>query len=157
MENGNGDVGVKVIKADRNNIDISALFVTDETERMDLVSKRAHYLHPLFSIKNNHFLSPYQLIMLLRDQQGRISQKYRHFSKNLGCLSSGSVIIYVWRKKDAEYISEQLRSYGDLGKVVCYHAGMSASDRASSQNMVSYPIDNVLFGYSCPKFSAPFT
>jgi hypothetical protein len=74
---------------------------------------------------------------MLREPHGQISQKRRHFTKHFGCLSTGSVIIYVWRKKDAECISDQLRGYGDVGKVVCYHAGMSASDRASSQNMVS--------------------
>ena len=75
---------------------------------------------------------------MLRVSQGTLSKKHRHNnSKIVGCLSVGSIIIYVWRKKDAEYISEQLRGYEDLGKVVCYHAGMTASDRASSQNMVS--------------------
>ena len=37
-DNCSGDDGVMVVKADRNNIDISVHFVTDETERMNLVS-----------------------------------------------------------------------------------------------------------------------
>ena len=32
------DDGVMVVKADRNNIDVSALFVSDENERMNTVS-----------------------------------------------------------------------------------------------------------------------
>lgn len=71
---------------------------------------------------------------MLREPQGKASQKY---GNKCGCLSSGSVIIYVWRKKDTEYIAEQLRTYGDLGKVVCYHAGMTTRERAVSQNLVS--------------------
>ncbi len=41
-----------------------------------------------------------------------------------GILSTGSVIVYVWRKKDAELITEQLVGSGIDGGVVCYHGGM---------------------------------
>ena len=40
-----------------------------------------------------------------------------------GLLSVGSVIVYVWRKKDAEIITEQLVGSGISGGVVCYHGG----------------------------------
>ena len=40
-----------------------------------------------------------------------------------GLLSEGSVIVYVWRKKDAEIITEQLVGAGVIGGVVCYHGG----------------------------------
>lgn len=51
-----------------------------------------------------------------------------------GNLSKGSVIIYVWRKKDAEIITEQLLGSGLSGGVVCYHGGMDAGARARAQS-----------------------
>ena len=43
------------------------------------------------------------------------------FHEMEGCLSKGSVIIYVWRKKDAEVLTEHLMCSGVAGGVVCYH------------------------------------
>lgn len=63
-------------------------------------------------------------------------------SKNHGCpikdgsLSSGSVIIYVWRQKDAEVITEQLKGFDILGGIVCYHGGMDSGARTKSQSQV---------------------
>ncbi len=54
-----------------------------------------------------------------------------------GCLSKGSVIIYVWRKKDAEVITEQLQSAGINGGVMCYHGGMDSNARSRAQAKVS--------------------
>jgi len=53
-----------------------------------------------------------------------------------GALSTGSVIVYVWRQKDAEVITEQLRAYGIDGGVVCYHGGMDSTSRTKSQGQV---------------------
>ena len=53
-------------------------------------------------------------------------------------LSKGSVIIYVWRQKDSEILTEQLRSYGLEGGIVCYHGGMDAGSRSKSQNQVRF-------------------
>mmetsp|Transcript_15221 Transcript_15221/g.30741 ORF Transcript_15221/g.30741 Transcript_15221/m.30741 type:complete len:82 (+) Transcript_15221:1262-1507(+) len=53
-----------------------------------------------------------------------------------GCLSSGSVIVYVWRKRDAETVTEQLIGAGIQGGVVCYHGGMGAGERAKAQGKV---------------------
>jgi superfamily II DNA helicase RecQ len=141
INNSIDDDGVAVIKSDRNNIEVSAHFVTDEIERLTLVSIFTRSLF-IFSIANIivHFFL--QLTLILRDSQRSTSLAHRYHSSVLGCLSSGSVIIYVWRKKDAEYIFEQLSSYDDLGKVVCYHGGMSHSDRATSQNKVSPYLDD---------------
>ena len=50
-----------------------------------------------------------------------------------GALSSGSVIVYVWRQKDAEIITEQLIGMNLAGGVVCYHGGMDASRRSKAQ------------------------
>jgi len=43
------DDGVMVVKADRENIDVSAVFVSDEIERMDLVSQVVNHFHTIFS------------------------------------------------------------------------------------------------------------
>ena len=54
-----------------------------------------------------------------------------------GILSTGSVIIYVWRQKDAEVVTEQIRAFDLEGGVVCYHGGMDANKRSKSQGHVS--------------------
>lgn len=54
-----------------------------------------------------------------------------------GCLSKGSVIIYVWRQKDTEIVAEQLNGAGIGGGVVCYHGGMDAGSRSRAQSKVS--------------------
>ena len=51
-----------------------------------------------------------------------------------GCLSKGSVIVYVWRQKDTEIVAEQLNGAGIQGGVVCYHGGMDSNDRSRAQN-----------------------
>ena len=53
-----------------------------------------------------------------------------------GLLSIGSVIVYVWRKKDAEVITEQLIGSGISGGVVCYHGGMDSNTRSKAQAKV---------------------
>lgn len=55
-----------------------------------------------------------------------------------GCLSKGSVIIYVWRQKDTEVVAEQLIGAGVSGGVVTYHGGMDANDRSRAQSKVCY-------------------
>lgn len=54
-----------------------------------------------------------------------------------GILSTGSVIVYVWRQKDAEVVTEQIRAFGLDGGVVCYHGGMDANKRSKAQGHVS--------------------
>ncbi|GMH66345.1 hypothetical protein TL16_g04408, partial [Triparma laevis f. inornata] len=51
-----------------------------------------------------------------------------------GCLSEGSVIVYVWTKRQAEALCDLLRGAEVQGNVVFYHGGMSASDRFSAQS-----------------------
>lgn len=53
-----------------------------------------------------------------------------------GILSNGSVIIYVWKQKEAEVVTEQLRAYDISGGVVCYHGGMDSDARSKSQSQV---------------------
>ena len=66
-----------------------------------------------------------------RPERGRGSADTNEYVKNNpfndkleGLLSVGSAIVYVWRKKDAEIITEQLVGSGISGGVVCYHGGM---------------------------------
>jgi superfamily II DNA helicase RecQ len=52
-------------------------------------------------------------------------------------LSSGSVIIYVWRQMDAESVAENLVAFGAHGGVVVYHGGMDSAARSKAQSKVS--------------------
>jgi len=55
-----------------------------------------------------------------------------------GCLADGSVIVYVWRQKDAEAIAENVQASGVVnGGVVVYHGGMNSADRSKAQSKVS--------------------
>ena len=54
-----------------------------------------------------------------------------------GSLSKGSVIVYVWRQRDAEVVAENIQAAGVSGGVVIYHGGMDASARNRSQSKVS--------------------
>jgi superfamily II DNA helicase RecQ len=57
--------------------------------------------------------------------------------KVYGSLASGSVIVYVWRQRDAEVVAENIQASGVSGGVVVYHGGMDATARARSQSRVS--------------------
>ena len=53
------------------------------------------------------------------------------------CLCQGSVVIYVWRKRDAEALAEQIRAMQGIdGGVVFYHGGMDSKQRQKAQAMV---------------------
>lgn len=53
-----------------------------------------------------------------------------------GALQIGSIIIYVWRKRDAEALAEQIIGAGVEGGVVFYHGGMDSGKRAVAQGKV---------------------
>lgn len=53
-------------------------------------------------------------------------------------LGTGSVIIYVWRKRDAESLAEYLAGSGVEGGIVFYHGGMSSRDREIAQGKVCH-------------------
>lgn len=84
-------------------------------------------------------LVTWQLHKILAEKKSDDPRKLRN--KNLpveeGCLSKGSVIVYVWRQKDTEIVAEQLNGAGVSGGVVCYHGGMDSNDRARAQSSVS--------------------
>ncbi|KAL7501544.1 hypothetical protein ACHAWT_009813 [Skeletonema menzelii] len=112
LDSTNNDAGVKVLNCNRDNIDVFSLVLQDQDERRYLVHK------------------------LLKEKKADDSEQRK--SKKLpieeGCLSKGSVIVYVWRQKDTEIVAEQLNGAGILGGVVCYHGGMSANDRSKAQS-----------------------
>jgi ATP-binding cassette subfamily F protein 3 len=62
-----------------------------------------------------------------------------------GILSNGSVIIYVWRQKDADLISGQLKEFDVRGGIVCYHGGMDSNTRTKSQGKVRSTVFENLF------------
>ena len=49
-----------------------------------------------------------------------------------GSLAKGSVIVYVWRQRDAEVVAESIQASGVSGGVVHYHGGMDNGKRANA-------------------------
>lgn len=63
-----------------------------------------------------------------------------------GLLESGSLIVYVWRKRDAEVWMEFINGTpGVRGGAVCYHGGMDACQRQKAQAAVSIIV--LYYGY----------
>lgn len=77
--------------------------------------------------------SIYQLIDILKKPSAENSES----SDLCGSLSTGSVIVYVWRQHDAEVIAENIEASGVSGGVVVYHGGMDSASRAKAQSRVS--------------------
>jgi len=73
-----------------------------------------------------------------------------------GCLAKGSVIVYVWRQRDAEAVAENIQASGVDGGVVVYHGGMDSGARSRSQSMVSTLPGPVLRFFSRWPFSHLF-
>lgn len=93
--------------------------------------------------KSNHafrqFIIALQQLRKILKEKKKDSTKKESIKKlpiQEGCLSKGSVIVYVWRQKDTEIISEQLNAAGVSGGVVCYHGGMDSNDRTRAQSKV---------------------
>lgn len=100
------DQGIKILSCDRDNIDVEVRFSPDEEDRFSILLKLLH------KPKNTDDMS-----------DGGLT----------GSLSEGSVIVYVWRQKDAEVVSEQLKGFGVPGGIVCYHGGMDSTSRRKAQ------------------------
>jgi ATP-dependent DNA helicase Q4 len=113
LETANNGIGVKVLNCNRDNIDVFSIVLQDHDERRYL-------LHKLLKDKKSE------------DPERRQPKKKLPIDE--GCLSKGSVIVYVWRQKDTEIVAEQLNGAGVLGGVVCYHGGMNANDRSKAQS-----------------------
>ena len=106
--------GVRVLSAERHNIDPAVLVLESEEDRRAVLYK-----------------------MLKKPPKGREGSErdkaLRAASFEPGCLAEGSVIVYVWTKRQAEALVDLLRGAGVEGGVVYYHGGMGQSERFSSQ------------------------
>ena len=112
---GDPTLGVRVMSTNRKNIDPAIIFVDSDDSRRSLLSK---------------MLKPAPI----RANGPPKSSSLSSLCFSPGCLSSGSVIIYVWTKRQAEALSSLLNTSDIEGGVTFYHAGMTASDRATSQS-----------------------
>ena len=131
-ESENGYNGVKILGCDRDNIDVSCVVLPSEEARLHLVSVVFFFL-ALVVVVVPHFES----FVLL--QLAKLMSDSSPTNKTTGPLAEGSlsgknVIVYVWRKRDAEVIAENLMASGVSGGVVVYHGGMDAAARSKAQS-----------------------
>ncbi|GMH82374.1 hypothetical protein TrST_g12566 [Triparma strigata] len=112
---GDQSMGVRVLSAERDNIDPAVLVVDSEEARRAVLFK-----------------------MLRPKSKARAGSKLEEELNKVdfapGCLSEGSVIVYVWTKRQAEALCDLLRGAEVQGNIVYYHGGMSASERFSAQS-----------------------
>jgi ATP-dependent DNA helicase Q4 len=97
---------IKIINSGRDNIDVKVKFLENHEERLSTLVD----------------------ILAKTDPKATANGEYD------GVLSSGSVIVYVWRQKDTEAVAEYLNGSGIKGGVTIYHGGMDATARAKSQS-----------------------
>ena len=102
------DSGVLQMESDRDNIEVACEVLESQEERIS------------------------RLIKLLKRPGGHTAVGKRDGWD--GCLSSGSVIVYVWRQRDAEAVAENIQSSEIEGGVVVYHGGMDSGTRANAQS-----------------------
>ena len=95
------------------------------------ISLRTNFCHPGKLLKL--IKEPYGIEKRKVDTRNEIASAIDDMA---GCLSKGSIIVYVWRKKDAEIVTEQLCGLGLPGGIVCYHGGMDSSARSKAQEKV---------------------
>lgn len=115
------DKGVMVLDCNRDNIDVATMVLDNDDNRRSL-------LHKLLK-KDSRKTFP------SNDAGVNLANEIiTHSAIMPGCLSEGSVIVYVWRQRDAETVAEQLVGAGIEGGVVCYHGGMGAGQRAKAQS-----------------------
>ncbi|CAB9501409.1 syndrome ATP-dependent helicase homolog [Seminavis robusta] len=110
----NAGDSLRILKTDRDNIDVECIHVTSIEERLAMLSK---------------ILSPRP-----RKSTNGARADDESTAKLPGCLAKGSVIVYVWRQKDTEVVAEQLTDAGVAGGVVVYHGGMNTAARTKSQS-----------------------
>lgn len=107
--------GVRILSAERSNIDPAVLVLDSEGDRRAVLFK-----------------------MLKRPAKGREGSErdkgLADVSFGAGCLAEGSVIVYVWTKRQAEALCDLLMGADVEGGVVYYHGGMSQAERFSSQS-----------------------
>lgn len=104
------DCGTLVLKTNRDNIDVSSFVFESQEQRI------AALLDLLVPCDEK-----------TKPTNGRVPK---------GCLAIGSVIVYVWRQRDAEVVAENIKASIVKGSVVVYHGGMNSSEREKAQSMV---------------------
>lgn len=112
--------GTKLLSCNRDNIDVAVEFTANNEERLNKLLKLLRKSEECAKL-DDEYKRKY-----VDDDETRSSFN--------GILSNGSVIIYVWKQKDAEVVTEQLRAYDISGGVVCYHGGMDSDARSKSQS-----------------------
>ena len=100
--------GVKILNGDRDNIDVVCKFMENDEARLRLI----------------------QQLLLNSSRKIKIDLEQPIHD---GCLAHENVIVYVWRKRDADLVAEALCTIGVEGGVVVYHAGMDSKARAAAQ------------------------
>ena len=134
------ECGVRIMSTDRDNIDVKSFVLANQEKRLNKVS---HVLSSLTPIHLTHFLLTLlriQLLKILSPNKRKTFAKSTNVSDGRvedGCLSTGSVIVYVWRQRDAEAVAENIQAAGVTGGVVVYHGGMEAAARTRAQSKVS--------------------
>jgi len=81
----------------------------------------------------NNTCFPFQLLKIL-SKKAKTTERTKKSDPVDGCLASGSVIVYVWRQRDAEVVAENIQAAGVTGGVVVYHGGMDSASRAKAQS-----------------------
>jgi hypothetical protein len=75
------------------------------------------------------------LKILSREKLTKSQTKSTQALDDDGCLAIGSVIVYVWRQRDAEVVAENIQAAGEIsGGVVVYHGGMDSTSRMKAQS-----------------------
>ena len=142
----NCSCGVWKMKSDRDNINVESFIVKTQERRLSMVRNSNCVLIKCTEINHSklnveHFILMQKLVSLLKPAktQGRGGDKNSDNHPGLieGCLTKGSVIVYVWRQKDAEVVAESIQASGVGGGVVFYHGGMDSGSRANAYSKVS--------------------
>jgi ATP-dependent DNA helicase Q4 len=104
------EIGVKILKSDRDNIDVFCKIMDNDESRVSLVQR---------------------LLLKPLRKPTALDLKEPIFD---GCLAKSNVIVYVWRQRDAEVVAEALSATGLDGGVVVYHGGMDSKARSRAQS-----------------------
>lgn len=135
--------GLKVLSYSRSNLKLHALRVSDEGEMYSTI----------VNILKNYALSQTSTKNII-DSDNDFRIKIGSKRKELDDKNLGSVIIYTWRRYDAETIATQLSVAGYHAG--CYHAGLTAAQRSHVQqqfesNKLKVIVATVAFGMGIDK------
>lgn len=132
----NDGFGVRVSKTDRDNIDVRCLLLETQEQRLTKVSSLYRIVAALQLLFANSQISfPWLQLLKILSKCKLTKDKTKSQDVDVdGCLATGSVIVYVWRQRDAEVVAENIQAGGISGGVVVYHGGMDSSSRMKAQS-----------------------